>query len=216
MCQLSILLSSSGKRNRETAAIGRVSRQPRMKREMRLDLLVLEMTVEKFVDGLMPQVHAQELALLLDPPRHQRLGDLLHRDRRRIHQRAQNQIAIAARFLVDGAERIGILAREARDRCAGLVEIGMHHQRGAVVEHARHLHRRLHVAQSMAAGQLEIVIDRADPDQRVIIRMNVVQETRPGQLLGAQAAAFFGALLENADAPSRLREIGGERQPVVT
>src|SRR5271169_2039209 len=106
------LAEQQWERNRETAAIGRVSRQRRMKREMSLDLLVLEMTIEKFVDGLMTQVHAQELALLLNAPRHQRLGDLLHRDRRRIHQRTQNQIAIAARFLVDGMESVSILARE--------------------------------------------------------------------------------------------------------
>ena len=63
---------------------------------MSLDAIVLEMVVEEFIDGLMAQMNAQVLALFLDAPRDQRFGDVLDRGRRRIHQRAQDQVAVAA------------------------------------------------------------------------------------------------------------------------
>ena len=179
---------------------------------MSLDSIVLEMVVEEFVDRLMAQMNAQVLALFLDAPGHQRLGDVLHRDRRRVHQRAQNQVAVAARFFVDRAKSVSILARKTRDRFAGLVEIGMHHQRGAVLKHARHLHRRLHVTKSMAAHQFEVVVNRADADQGVIIRVNVVQEARPRQFLGAECRRLLRCASRKRQRSIRLSP-GSRRAP---
>jgi hypothetical protein len=68
----------------------------------------------------------------------------------------------------------------------------------------------------MVARQFKVIVNGADPYQSVIIRVNVVQEARPGQFLGAESAAFFDAFLEDPDAPSRLGKIGSERHSIVT
>src|ERR1039458_3157433 len=112
------LAQQQRERNRQPLAVGRIARERRVKREMRLDSIVLEMVVEEFVDRLMTQMNAQVFALFLDAPSYQRLGALLHRSRRRLHQRAQNQVAVTARFFVNRAKSVSILARKTRDRFA--------------------------------------------------------------------------------------------------
>ena len=69
-----------------------------------------------------PEVDAQELGLVLHAPGDQRLGDVVHGQRRREHQGGQDEVHVPLRLLGQAAEGVGVLLREARDRGAGLVE----------------------------------------------------------------------------------------------
>jgi hypothetical protein len=186
----------------------------RREREMSLDLLVLEMLVEELVDGQAAEVDAQKLRFLLHAPRHQRLGDVVHGDRRRIHESQQNEIQIALGLLVEPTKRVGILGGEARNRRAGLVEVGVDGERGPVAEHRTHLDRWVDVAQSVLL-ELQVLVDRADPHERVVVAVDIVQEPRLRKLLGAEATPLLTPLLEDGYLPAAPGQVRAEGHAVV-
>jgi len=199
---------------RQALAVRAVAGERGVKREVRLDLVVLEVLVEELVDADAPEVDAQELGLVLHAPGDQRLGDVVHRQRRRVHQGHQDEVEVPLGLFDQAVKGVRVLLREARDRGAGLVEIGVDGQRGAVVEDRPHLHRRALVAKPVLV-QREVAVDRRDPDQGVVVAVDVVQEAGPGELLGAEAPALLRPLLEDGDVPAALGEIAAEGQAVV-
>ena len=87
--------------------------------------------------------------------------------------------------------------------------------RRAVGEDAAHLHLGQDVLDAVVE-QTEVVVGRTEPDEGVVVGVQVVQEVGLGDLFGAQAAALLGAALEHGDAPAALGEIGGQGHAVVS
>jgi len=199
---------------RQPAAIGAVTRERGVEGEVCLDLVVLEVLIEKLVDATAAEAGAQELGLLLHAPGDQRLGDVVHGQRRREHQGGEDEVEVALRLFDQATERVGVLLRETGDRGPGLVEIGVDGQRGVIAEDRAHLHRRPLVAEPVLV-ELQIAVDGRDPHQGVIVAVDVVQEARPGELLGAEPPALLRPLLEDGDVQPALGEVGAEGQTVV-
>ena len=111
-------------------------------------------------------------------------------------------------------ERIGVLFREAGERRARLLDVGVNSQRGAVAEDAAHLYRWLDVFQAVVV-QLKVVVHRADPHQGVVVTVQVVEKAGSRQLFSAEAAALFRALLEDRHVPAGLRQVSTQGESVV-
>ena len=203
-------------RDSEALAVGGVSGDGGVERQVRLHLRVLEVLIEELVDAHAAEVNAEELALAFDAPGDERLRDVLHRYRRRVHQREEDHVEVALGFLVQAPERVRILLRKPGDRGAGLLEVRVHRERRAVREDRGHLHRRADVPQAVLAGQFEVIVDGADADERVVVAVNVVQEAGPGQLLGTEPAALLCPLLEDRHVPAAPGQVSAEGHAVVT
>ena len=145
----------------------------------------------------------------------QAVDDLLARHRRVVHQRHQQRPHLDAVGVPQIAEGRGVLLGKARQRLAGLVEVLVHGDAGAVAEHRGLLHERLDVGETVAR-QIEVLEQRAMPDAHVEIGVQIELVARCDALLGAAAAADAIVRLDHGDLHAGAREISGGRQTVVT
>ena len=181
-----------------------------IRREQRADALVDEMLAHD-AEEVVLRVREQLFCLGAAQP----VDELLARHRRVVEQRHQQRPHLLAIGMPERPEGLGVLLRKAGERRAGLVEILVDDDAGAVAEDRRLLHRRLDIREAETM-KLEIIQQRAEPHPHEEIGVQIELEPGENALFGARAAADPAVALEHGDTQTGAGKIGGERQAVVT
>jgi len=113
------------------------------------------------------------------------------------------------------AEGCGILLGKAGERGAGPLKILVDDDGRTVAEHGGLLHRRLDVGKSIAI-KFKILDQRAMAHPHVKVGVQVESEARKHGRFGGAAAADARVAFEHDDFQAGAREVGRERQTVVT